>query len=298
MADIVLTSELIDSLQFVDKDDLKPGMTIRMPDFLLIGPQRTGTTWMSYHLRQHPEAFIPKEKELFFFNNLGQPDAEYFRSNSLLWYDSKFRPSRVVFVKKALKGLFKYRTLRGVKKVGEASATYATMPEEMIREVFILNPDVKVVACIRDLIDRAWSHARLHLQWKNKLNLDEVPFEQFQRFYSCKGMMEAADVVGYLKRWEKFVKPGNLLIKEFSYLKQHSQAFLADLVGFLGLWWSPRFFYRNEVALAIGSVSGRNIDPRHEEFLKEIYAPYLKELKAEYGISFDGAEQKKTTGTN
>lgn len=39
-----------------------------MPDFLLIGAQKAGTTWLSSMLRQHPDIYIPPSKELHFFN--------------------------------------------------------------------------------------------------------------------------------------------------------------------------------------------------------------------------------------
>ena len=49
------------------------------PDFLIVGPQRTGTTWLFHHLKSHPEIFLPKEKELYYFSTLGMPDHRRFR---------------------------------------------------------------------------------------------------------------------------------------------------------------------------------------------------------------------------
>ncbi|HIE71114.1 MAG TPA: hypothetical protein EYP98_13585, partial [Planctomycetes bacterium] len=34
----------------------------KFPDFLIIGPQRTGTTWLHENLWQHPQVFIPWDK--------------------------------------------------------------------------------------------------------------------------------------------------------------------------------------------------------------------------------------------
>ena len=39
----------------------------RFPDFFIVGPQRTGTTWLHAHLRFHPQIFLAEPKELFFF---------------------------------------------------------------------------------------------------------------------------------------------------------------------------------------------------------------------------------------
>ncbi len=39
-----------------------------LPNFLVLGTYRAGTTWLHEVLRQHPQVFLPPEKELMFFN--------------------------------------------------------------------------------------------------------------------------------------------------------------------------------------------------------------------------------------
>ncbi len=46
---------------------------------------------------------------------------------------------------------------------GEATASYAALPEEVIREIATLNPEIKAILMIRDPLERAWSHARKDL---------------------------------------------------------------------------------------------------------------------------------------
>jgi hypothetical protein len=38
------------------------------PDFLIIGAQKSGTTWLDRNLRLHPDLWLPPEKELHFFD--------------------------------------------------------------------------------------------------------------------------------------------------------------------------------------------------------------------------------------
>ncbi len=40
------------------------------PDFLCIGAQRSGTTWLHHNLRQHPEIWMPPLKELHYFDEM------------------------------------------------------------------------------------------------------------------------------------------------------------------------------------------------------------------------------------
>ncbi|MFQ5965695.1 MAG: sulfotransferase [Candidatus Scalinduaceae bacterium] len=54
------------------------------PTFLLIGAQKSGTTWLSAMLTQHPEVFIPRQKELQFFN------ISYNYDKGIDWYRNQF----------------------------------------------------------------------------------------------------------------------------------------------------------------------------------------------------------------
>jgi hypothetical protein len=38
------------------------------PDFMVIGAQKCATSWLDYHLRQHPQILLPAEKDVEFFS--------------------------------------------------------------------------------------------------------------------------------------------------------------------------------------------------------------------------------------
>jgi hypothetical protein len=38
------------------------------PNFLIIGAQKAGTTWLFQNLQSHPEIWLPAEKEIHFFD--------------------------------------------------------------------------------------------------------------------------------------------------------------------------------------------------------------------------------------
>ena len=61
------------------------------PDFLLIGPHRTGTTWLYRNLAEHPEVLVSEPKELYFFDRLKSPGDTRYCSNELGWYLRFFR---------------------------------------------------------------------------------------------------------------------------------------------------------------------------------------------------------------
>jgi hypothetical protein len=112
---------------------LGPG---RLPDFLGIGAQRSGTTTLYELLRRHPETFLPDEKELHYFS--------LHHHRPLGWYAAKFAA--------AAPG----------RRVGEISPYCLFHPEAPARIAAAL-PHVKLIALLRDPVDRALSgyrHAR------------------------------------------------------------------------------------------------------------------------------------------
>jgi hypothetical protein len=103
-----------------------------LPDFLVIGAQKAGTTALYAYLRRHPGITGPSWKEVSFF------DRHYARGEA--WYRGNF-PNR----------------LRARGLVGEASPSYLFHPlaPERVREML---PEARLVALVRNPVDRAFSH--------------------------------------------------------------------------------------------------------------------------------------------
>jgi hypothetical protein len=104
-----------------------------LPDFLILGAQKAGTTALYAYLSRHPSIAGPSWKEVSFF------DRHWARG--VAWYRGNF-PNLA-------------RT-RG-KLVGEASPSYLFHPlgPERVREVV---PEARLVALVRNPVDRALSH--------------------------------------------------------------------------------------------------------------------------------------------
>src|SRR5438128_5248126 len=104
-----------------------------LPDFLIIGAQKAGTTALYSYLRRHPHVSGPSWKEVSFF------DRHYARGAA--WYRGNF-PNAL-------------RT-RGA-LVGEASPSYVFHPLAPER-VAALVPHARLIVLLRDPVDRALSH--------------------------------------------------------------------------------------------------------------------------------------------
>jgi len=102
-----------------------------VPNFLIVGAARSGTTSLWHWLRQHPQVYMPRYKEpAFFVHNFG-----VFTQDEYL---SLFKPGR------------------GRPCIGEASTAYLSAPESppWIHELL---GKVKIVAILRNPVERAYS---------------------------------------------------------------------------------------------------------------------------------------------
>lgn len=110
-----------------------PGNRQRLPDFLILGEMRCGSTTLWDLLSRHPRIFVPDEKELHFFN--ARPD----KPLSLAEYARCFA-----------------RAERG-QLVGEATPNYL-FDEEASARIHRIVPEARLIAILRDPVRRAWSH--------------------------------------------------------------------------------------------------------------------------------------------
>lgn len=127
-----------------------------LPNFLIIGAGKSGTTSLYYYLKQHPEVFMSPVKEPKFFALEGtEPD---FRGPGDRETMSRMSNNRAVTT------LVEYEALFGgvtdEKAIGEASPMYLHSPRAP-RRIQHHVPGAKLVAVLRNPVDRAYS-AYLH----------------------------------------------------------------------------------------------------------------------------------------
>ncbi len=111
-------------------------MKSRLPDFLIIGAMKSGTTTLHEHLDQHPGVFMSRPKEPNFFSI----DTQYERGTD--WYASLFEKAHEYQV------------------CGEASPSYSRFPRfaPTTERVAQLLPKAKLVYIMRHPVDRFYSN--------------------------------------------------------------------------------------------------------------------------------------------
>lgn len=128
----------------------------RLPNFLIIGAMKAGTTSLYRYLRSHPDVFMPAQKEPHFFNRSGW-------SQQLDWYTSLFRHAGNAVA------------------IGEASTNYTKHPNipNVPERIAKIVPDARLVYVVRNPVERARSHY-LHelLRGKVRMPIDRALLEE------------------------------------------------------------------------------------------------------------------------
>ncbi len=119
-----------------------------LPNFLIIGAAKAGTTSLHHYLGQHPDIFMCPRKDTFFFNFAGKaPDFGGPGDNE--WYED-----RAVIDPDDYRSLF--ANVSGETAVGEACTAYLYDAEAPAR-IHDQMPHAKLIAVLRDPVERAYS---------------------------------------------------------------------------------------------------------------------------------------------
>jgi hypothetical protein len=262
----------------------------RFPDFLIVGPQRTGTTWLHAHLRLHPQIFLAEPKELFFFSRLKTPGDPRFESDDLAWYLSFFRDSPWRWVAKNAIALWRYRERYRPRVRGEATASYAALDPDVIAEIAALNPEIRIILMVRDPVERAWSHAKKDLARKTNRPVAEVPDEELRAFFTSDYQRRCARYVRNYDNWVLHVGADRLLVRVFDEIASDPERLLLDVMRFLGVR-SDRRYIGSDVRASVNPTVASKIPPQHRRFLEELFAADLRDLKERFGLSWPGPSQ-------
>jgi Sulfotransferase domain len=174
---------------------------VRLPDFIAIGPQRTGTTWVYRALVGH--VGLPrKTKETDFFS-------EHY-TRGMEWYLEFFRD--------CAPGL----------PMGELSPNYFAAPLACERIAFHV-PECRIICTLRDPVDRLYSFYRLmrHNGW-TRATMEE--FAECDAFAT-----ETNRYAHHLGRWRGRFGAEHVLVALYDDLESAPRHFLDTICGFIGI---------------------------------------------------------------
>jgi hypothetical protein len=131
---------------------LRGSRITRLPNFIVIGAMKSGTTSLFHYLQAHPQVFMSPLKEVDFFAQ----DANWGRG--LDWYRRQFDGAG-----------------DDVVAIGEASTSYSKYPEYdgVPERIAATLPDVRLIYVVRDPVERI----RSHYQHRSLVGAEREPLE-------------------------------------------------------------------------------------------------------------------------
>lgn len=236
-----------------------------MLDFLGIGAQKCGTTWLYEQLGRHPEIEFPAGKEIHFWNA--------HRARGIEWYRSLF-----------------IACASGRKK-GEITPAYALLLPSTLREIREFAPGVRMIYVIRNPIERAWSAACMALE-RAEMALTEASDQWFIDHFRSSGSLRRGDYESCLRNWRSVFGAEPILVLRYEMLCREPLAFLQACCRHLGV--DPTFYSSAQpdtLAQRIFAGPGHPLRPSLLPVLHEIYRPKIASLADYLGLDLSEWER-------
>jgi len=261
---------------------------MNLPDFIICGAQKGGTTALLKYLKQHPQIYMPRQ-EMHFFS--------WYYDRGERWYAKHFRYNLSLCI------------------YGEKSPSYMYLDAGLVaKRMHETMPSVKLIFMLRDPVKRAYSeYWMLVLNGEEKLPFNEAVWRE-DRDYLKRGFY-AQQIREYLKYFGK----ENIMILISEDFRKNRERRMKEVFDFLGVehidlrtpdvhvggmprskfllrlsglmvklskmaWDTPflrNFFWNaNSVIKEINKTKGKKekMDEKTERKLYEYFAPYNDDL--------------------
>src|SRR5437762_9137707 len=206
------------------------------PDFLCVGAQKGGTSWLYRQLEPHPDFWMPPVKELHYLDNLNR--TRRFRPpRSRDGCDVCFLESMKNLSAQSYIDLQNYGELfrhKGALLSGDISPAYSTLSDEVIERVVDYFPNMKVIFLARDPVERAWSQLSMGVRLGMISRFDATDAEEVIRNLLNPGVLVRSHPSKTVARWKRYVRPEHFGVYFFDDLEKNPAELRRKIVHFLG----------------------------------------------------------------
>jgi len=252
-------------------------MNKKGPNFIGIGMERAGTSWLFTQIASHPEIWVPPLKELHFFDVI-DPKAHYlkhryryhlpsrikqkfspffdtsrrpeFHKNSYweyLQWDARFFTGGMSVEWYAR--LFDAKFTKG-RVSGEITPAYSNLTPATIAKILDLNPDMKFLLMVRNPAKRIWSGVIHHFSHVKKRDFETVSEAEIMEYLNQPVSGDRSNLKSILSTWEAHVPKENLLVQPFEQISDAPEELIKNTYRFLGVdeaYLPPEDLYKRKI---------------------------------------------------
>lgn len=280
-----------------------------VPDFIVIGAARSGTTWIDRQLRAQPFIWMPPKKEIHFFDRYLRYSSPSFLHEDVVWkrwvsgtrHNRLYRKKAVAFMGAALfRGQFAslpwgfeyyFRSIdekwyprlfksAGSKIKGEVTPAYAMLDEEDVRKVNAMGPNAQIIFIIRNPIERTWSQIR-----RRVVEVGDIPLEidPIREWLCSDDMRERNDYVRTYETWTRVYPKDQVHILFYDDLLNDPDGLLTRLIQAVA---GPDYMSAINRSFLRKTVNQAEVVGDHGpvmDMIREEVAPLLESMSAVFG---------------
>jgi Sulfotransferase family len=276
------------------------------PDFLGIGAQKAGTTWLSHNLQLHPGIWMPPLKEIHYFDekineppNLLPRFREKLVGGSVV--DRRWRRQVKNRTRRHLKRRSKKNVLwdlryyagmpgdgwyaslfepgRG-KVVGEITPSYSMLEPQVIARVHEMMPEAKIVFLMRNPIERAWSQVVMRFGKAGKGDIYAATEKQLRRNFESEGSRTRTYYGRTLENWGAFYPEERIFVGFLEDIHFFPKELLGRVYEFLGV--DPSFTPPG-LDQKVHSRSAGRMPKSVASYLAQTYREEISDLSKRFG---------------
>ncbi len=280
---------------------------------MCIGPEKTGTSWLYDNLKVHPQVYLPPIKEIrYFWERAFLPNQDIKkRLTTSHWHNQLYQnylDKRVKFYlnnqdelsQKTTKILneiiwdFRYLLFphdddwyfslfkdSQEKVSGDITPLYYQLPDQEVKHISNILPNLKIIILLRNPIDRAWSKTKMNLCQHQSRGLNNVGEEEFYTSFD-KGYKQLPSYTSLIKNWKKYFKGKNIYIGYYDKLVENPSLLFDEICNFLEI--KPNLLpnsRRNKLSARVNKGLDINIPEKYCKHLARMYRNCIKEIALE-----------------
>jgi hypothetical protein len=224
-----------------------------IPDFLCIGAQKSGTSWLYRVLMEHPQIFMPPIKELHFFDRIGTDDlALRGRHHELAtrgivkekrkWFFADKK--RIAYLERIVshdmvtpewyREAYSWPVPEGVRR-GDITPSYLELTAEQVAYARKMLGPAKLILIVRNPLDRQLSQLRMWAQRDKGSRLPQNDDEWLKLFKQMRKYERRGAYSEGIPVWQAHFGSENMLVLPYGDLRSDPRGLLAKVEDFLGI---------------------------------------------------------------
>jgi hypothetical protein len=249
------------------------------PDFLCVGAQKGGTSWLYHQLTLHPDFWMPPVKELHYFDALSRvkrPNLPRCKDGRDQWFLERITEL----------GARSYIDLHGYSRLfepkaellsGDITPAYSLLNDELIERIVSYFPNLKVIFLARDPVERAWSQLSMDARVGSIPPFDTTDVDEVTRYLLNPAVLLRSYPSKIVTRWQRYVRSDLFRTYFFDDLEIDPAGLRRSILRFLGA--DPRK-PSGRLSPGYNAQAGREKLPLTDKVRSALARFFKRELKA------------------